>query len=139
MKPIEFAIVGAGWRAEFFLRIARALPERFKVVGMAVRNADKGKVIEAGCGIPTWRDVDGLLAKTKPAFVLVSVLQPIAPGLIAELAGGILETKKIGDLAHEYGVAMAIHMAESPIAAMAAAHVAVARELHGARVPLSRR
>jgi len=54
---------------------------------MAVRNADKGKVIEAGCGIPTWRDVDGLLAKTKPAFVLVSVPQPVAPGLIAELAG----------------------------------------------------
>ena len=87
MKPIEFAIVGAGWRAEFFLRIARALPERFKVVGMAVRNAVKGKVIEAGWGIPNWRDVDGLLAKTKPAFVLVSVPQPAAPVLIAELAG----------------------------------------------------
>ena len=43
-------------------------------------------------------------------------------------AGGILETKKIGDAAQDHGVAMAIHMAESPIAAMAAAHVAVATE-----------
>ncbi len=43
-------------------------------------------------------------------------------------SGGILETKKIGDAAQEHGVAMAIHMAESPIAAMAAAHVAVATE-----------
>ena len=43
-------------------------------------------------------------------------------------SGGILETKKIGDMAQDYGVAMAIHMAESPIAAMAAAHVAVATE-----------
>ena len=42
--------------------------------------------------------------------------------------GGILETKKIGDLAQEHGVAMAMHMAESPIAAMACVHVAAATE-----------
>jgi L-alanine-DL-glutamate epimerase-like enolase superfamily enzyme len=42
--------------------------------------------------------------------------------------GGILETKKIGDLAQEHGVAMAVHMAESPIACMAAVHMAAATE-----------
>ncbi len=42
--------------------------------------------------------------------------------------GGILETKKIGDLAQEHAVNMAIHMAESPIACLAAAHVAAATE-----------
>lgn len=43
-------------------------------------------------------------------------------------SGGILETKKIGDLAQEHGVAMAIHMAESPIGCMAAVHAAAATE-----------
>src|SRR5690606_11434228 len=43
-------------------------------------------------------------------------------------AGGILETKKIGDMATQYGVAMAIHMAESPIACLAAVHAAAATE-----------
>ncbi len=43
-------------------------------------------------------------------------------------AGGILETKKVGDLAQGYGVAMAIHMAESPIGFLAAAHVAASTE-----------
>ncbi len=43
-------------------------------------------------------------------------------------AGGILETKKVGDLAYERGVAMALHMAESPIGFMAAAHAAAASE-----------
>ncbi|MFS0723474.1 mandelate racemase/muconate lactonizing enzyme family protein [Paenibacillus sp. 1P07SE] len=43
-------------------------------------------------------------------------------------SGGILETKKIGDMAQDYGVGMAIHMAESPIACLAAAHVAAATE-----------
>ena len=53
-------------------------------------------------------------------------LSVIHPDLLT--SGGILETKKIGDMAQDHGVAMAIHMAESPIAAMAAAHVATATE-----------
>jgi L-alanine-DL-glutamate epimerase-like enolase superfamily enzyme len=42
--------------------------------------------------------------------------------------GGILETKKIGDAAQDHGIAMAIHMAETPVAAIAAAHIATATE-----------
>ena len=55
--------------------------------------------------------------------------------------GGILETKKISDLAGEHGVAMAIHMAESPIGCLAAAHCAsacenfLALEFHSVDVP----
>ncbi|WP_269524957.1 mandelate racemase/muconate lactonizing enzyme family protein [Coraliomargarita parva] len=55
--------------------------------------------------------------------------------------GGILETKKIGDMAEDYGVSMAIHMAESPIACMAAVHVAAATrnfmalEVHSVDIP----
>lgn len=41
-------------------------------------------------------------------------------------SGGILETKKISEIAEEHGVAMAIHNAESPIAFLAAVHVAAA-------------
>ncbi|GHT78906.1 mandelate racemase [Spirochaetia bacterium] len=43
-------------------------------------------------------------------------------------SGGILENKKIGDMAQEYGVAMAVHMAETPIAAMACVHSIAATE-----------
>lgn len=50
----------------------------------------------------------------------------IHPDLLT--CGGIYELKKIGDLAQEHGVAMAIHMAESPIACMAAVHAAAATE-----------
>lgn len=56
-------------------------------------------------------------------------------------AGGILETKKIGDLAQEAGVALAMHMAESPVGCLAAAHCATATEnflaleFHSADVP----
>jgi L-alanine-DL-glutamate epimerase-like enolase superfamily enzyme len=43
-------------------------------------------------------------------------------------SGGILETQRIGDLAQEHGVAMAMHMAGSPIAALASVHCAAATE-----------
>jgi L-alanine-DL-glutamate epimerase-like enolase superfamily enzyme len=41
-------------------------------------------------------------------------------------AGGILETHKIGDMAEEYGVPMALHFAGTPIACMANVHCAAA-------------
>jgi L-alanine-DL-glutamate epimerase-like enolase superfamily enzyme len=43
-------------------------------------------------------------------------------------SGGILETKRIGNLAQEHGVAMAMHMAGSPISALASVHCAAATE-----------
>ena len=55
--------------------------------------------------------------------------------------GGALELKKIGDIADEHGVAVAVHMAESPVACMAAVHTAAAMhnvlalEYHSIDVP----
>lgn len=43
-------------------------------------------------------------------------------------SGGILETKKIGDLAQECGISMAMHMAGTPISTMASVHCAAATE-----------
>ena len=55
--------------------------------------------------------------------------------------GGALELKKIADMADDHGVAVAIHMAESPVACLAAVHVAAAMhnvlalEFHSVDVP----
>ena len=43
-------------------------------------------------------------------------------------SGGILETKKIGDLAQEHGISMALHMAGTPVSTMASVHCAAATE-----------
>jgi L-alanine-DL-glutamate epimerase-like enolase superfamily enzyme len=43
-------------------------------------------------------------------------------------SGGILETKKIGDMAQGYGVPMAMHMAGSPVSCFANVHCAAATE-----------
>jgi L-alanine-DL-glutamate epimerase-like enolase superfamily enzyme len=43
-------------------------------------------------------------------------------------SGGLLETKKIGDLAMEHGISMAMHMAGSPVTLFASVHCAAATE-----------
>jgi len=43
-------------------------------------------------------------------------------------SGGISETKKIGDLAQEHGVSMALHMAGTPVSTLASVHCAAATE-----------
>ena len=43
-------------------------------------------------------------------------------------SGGILETKKIGDVIQEYGVPMAMHFAGTPVSCMANVHCAAATE-----------
>ena len=43
-------------------------------------------------------------------------------------SGGIMETKKIGDYAQEYGISMALHMAGTPISTMASVHCAAATQ-----------
>ncbi|MDR2933390.1 MAG: mandelate racemase/muconate lactonizing enzyme family protein [Oscillospiraceae bacterium] len=50
----------------------------------------------------------------------------VHPDIIS--VGGIYECKKVGDMAQDYGIQMVIHMNETPIAAMAAAHAAAATE-----------
>ncbi|MEZ4633811.1 MAG: enolase C-terminal domain-like protein [Caldilineaceae bacterium] len=51
-------------------------------------------------------------------------------------SGGILETKKIGDMAQDYGIAMAMHMAGSPISALANVHRGGDGEFPGTGKPL---
>jgi len=43
-------------------------------------------------------------------------------------SGGILETKRIGDLAQARGISMALHMAGTPVSTMASVHCAAATE-----------
>ncbi len=50
----------------------------------------------------------------------------IQPDLLT--SGGILETKKIGDMAQSYGVPMVLHCAHTPIGALASVHAAAATE-----------
>jgi predicted dehydrogenase len=73
MQPFRFGIVGAGWRAEFFLRIVQALPEWFEIAGMVVRNQERGRAVEERWGVTTHRTPEALLDAVRPEFWVSSV------------------------------------------------------------------
>lgn len=83
---IRFGIVGSGWRSEFFLRVARALPDRFAVTGLVTRDEETGRRIEAEWNVQAFASVDDLVASTSPSFVVVSVPRQVAPRIIGSLA-----------------------------------------------------
>ena len=50
---LRFALIGAGWRAMYYVRVAKALPDHFECVGILCRTAEKAAAVEQNCGIPT--------------------------------------------------------------------------------------
>jgi Oxidoreductase family, NAD-binding Rossmann fold len=102
-KPTDFVLIGAGWRADFYLRIAAALPEHFRVVGALVRDKAKGQTFEGRWQVPTYRDLKTLLKATSPRFAVISTPWAMTPVFIKDLAAHDLpvlaETPPAPDLA----------------------------------------
>lgn len=86
MTAIRFAIVGTGWRTDFFLRIAQALPERFEVVGVMSRSAEQAAAVARQWGVAGFTSVDDMLRDTSPSFLVLSVPRTVAPSLIRHAA-----------------------------------------------------
>jgi L-alanine-DL-glutamate epimerase-like enolase superfamily enzyme len=85
---------------------------------------DMWKQITQALNTPTLTGEDIYLKEEFIKLVDAGAVDMIHPDLAT--AGGILETKKIGDYAEERGVAMAMHFAGSPVSFMANVHCAAA-------------
>lgn len=75
---------------------------------------------------PTCTGEDIYLKRNFEPLVQRRAVSIIHPDLAT--SGGILETKKIGDLAQEHGIPMALHAAGSPVSFLASVHCAAATE-----------
>ncbi len=75
---------------------------------------------------PTLTGEDIYLKEDFIKLCSIHAIRKIHPDLAT--SGGILETKKIGDTAMEYGVPMAMHFAGSPVSCMANVHCAAATQ-----------
>lgn len=87
---------------------------------------DKWKEITHAISTPTLTGEDIYLLQGFKELIDQKAVDMVHPDLAS--AGGILETKKIGDYAEENGIAMALHFAGSPISFMANVHSAAATE-----------
>lgn len=84
-EPGVVGLVGSGWRAEFFLRLAHALPDRFRVAGVVTRSAARGDHVTATWGVPTFRTPAELLAAERHDVVIPCVPWPVMPTMTTEL------------------------------------------------------
>jgi hypothetical protein len=82
-----FSIIGGGgFRAQYFLRIAHALPETFRVAGMVVRDETRGRAMQQEWGVTTYRSLESLLEHEDPSFVVVSVRPAACADYLRQLA-----------------------------------------------------
>lgn len=72
MKPLSFIIVGSGYRAMFYVRIARMHPEQFELKYMLCRSEEKAERLAREQGVPTTVSWE-MCADSRPDFVVVAV------------------------------------------------------------------
>lgn len=72
MNRLRFLIVGSGWRSLFYIRIAKALPERFEVCAMLCRTKEKADLMHEKHQIPVSTSIEEC-RQLKPDFVVVAV------------------------------------------------------------------
>ena len=87
MEKTRIGIVGTGWRACFFLRVAKMLPELFEVVGIAY-HSESSREKAAQWGYPLFDSYVKLAQEAKPDYMIVSVSRKggAARGIVEELA-----------------------------------------------------
>lgn len=111
---IRFALVGSGFRADAFRRVATTLSDRFSLVGVVTRSEQRAREIVDTWRTPAYQSIGDLLDRQRPDFVLVSVPRTVAVSRLDELARAgvpvLCETPPAGDLeglVHVTGLARA--------------------------------
>ncbi|HEY2175743.1 MAG TPA: mandelate racemase/muconate lactonizing enzyme family protein [Mycobacteriales bacterium] len=87
---------------------------------------DQWRQLTTAIATPTCTGEDIYLAENFRPLIEGGAVNVIHPD--PATAGGVLETKRVGDLAEEHGIPMALHMAATPIATLASVHAAAATQ-----------
>ncbi len=111
------------------IRLGKAL-EKYRLAWLedivSWEYTDQWKAMTAALETPTLTGEDIYLLKNFKPLIDARAVDIIHPDLAT--SGGLLETKRIGDYAEEYGIAMAMHQAGTPVSFMANVHCAAATQ-----------
>ena len=111
------------------IRLAKAL-EKYRLAWfedmVPWQYTEQWKTITQSIETPTITGEDIFLLKDFKPLIHERAVDLIHPDLAS--SGGLLETKRIGDYAEEFGIAMAMHQAGTPVSFMANVHCAAATE-----------
>ncbi|MGG6313217.1 Gfo/Idh/MocA family protein [Paenibacillus macerans] len=138
MDKIRFGIIGGGWRAEFYLRIARALPERFEVSEIMIRDEAKGREASRIWGVPAVSRLDEVVARRDFDFVVLSLPRAVTPDYLVRLAAEgipvLTETPPAADL----DGLLRLYAAVGPAALIQVAEQFLFQPMHAARLAVVR-
>jgi predicted dehydrogenase len=84
-RPSTFGVVGSGWRAEFFVRLAGLLPAELTLVGAAVRRPEAAELITERWAVPAYLSPAELVNRQRPDFVVAAVPWAATPVVVTEL------------------------------------------------------
>jgi L-alanine-DL-glutamate epimerase-like enolase superfamily enzyme len=111
------------------IRLGRAL-EKYRLAWLedvvSWEYTDQWKKLSDALETPCLTGEDIYLLKNFKPLIDAQAVDIVHPDLAS--SGGLLETKRIGDYAEEYGVAMAMHQAGTPVSFMANVHCAAATQ-----------
>lgn len=111
------------------IRLGRAL-EKYRLAWLedivSWEYTDQWRMMTEALETPTLTGEDIYLLKHFKPLIDARAVDIIHPDLAS--SGGLLETKRIGDYAEEYGIAMAMHQAGTPVSFMANVHCAAATQ-----------
>ncbi|WNS42887.1 Gfo/Idh/MocA family oxidoreductase [Paenibacillus sp. MMS20-IR301] len=83
-QPIRFGLIGSGWRAEMYLKLAQMLPQQFQVSGAVIRNPAKYQQLIGRWSLKVYSSAGQLAADSD--FLVLAVSKTAAADLLLELA-----------------------------------------------------
>jgi predicted dehydrogenase len=82
--PARYVLVGNGWRAASFQRLAALFPERLRVTGVVTTTAERGEQAERQWHVPSFRSVADAAGAERPDFVVAVVPWAVSPQITRE-------------------------------------------------------
>ena len=80
----NYMVIGYGWRADFYYRIAKLLPEQFSICAGVLRTEARAKEVALKEHIFTTIDLDEALSQ-RPDFAVLCVPREIAKDYLVQL------------------------------------------------------
>lgn len=84
MGRIKYALIGSGWRAEFYIRIAKMVPKQFSLTAVLVRDPAKGAAFAEKFQVKVVNTLEDLMAD-EPAFVVLSIKRGTVTDYLVDL------------------------------------------------------
>ncbi|MFC4242132.1 Gfo/Idh/MocA family protein [Gryllotalpicola reticulitermitis] len=84
-EAARFAVIGTGWRADIFIRLAYLLPDRLTLTGVLAHSDASAERVARDWDAPVARTLEELLSRERPDFVVIAVPWAVTPGLVREL------------------------------------------------------